>query len=73
MRFQQKERRFHSGKKRRAKDQNRDRSQHNGQSGGTHFWGSKPLALWAGFPFPGTQAALGRPSEELVFGGLLIL
>jgi hypothetical protein len=29
MRFQQKERRFHSGKKRGAEDQNRDGSQHN--------------------------------------------
>ena len=73
MRLQQRERCLHSGKQRGAEDQNGDGAQHNGQSKGTHFCGTKPHAPCVAFPARGTGEGGRRPSEELVVRGLLIL
>jgi len=73
MRLPQKERCFHSGKQRGAEDQNAEGAQHNSQSKGTHFCGTKTRAPCVAFSARRTGEGGRRPSEELVVSGLLIL
>ena len=73
MRLQQRERCLNSGKQRGAEDQNRDAAQHDAQSKGAHFCGTKPGVTCVAFPARRTETGIRRPSEELVVLGLLIL
>src|ERR1700758_75141 len=73
MRLQQKKRGLYSGKQRRTKDQNSDGAQHNGQSKGTHLFGTKSRAPCMASGARRTEQGKQRPSQELVVRGLLIL